>query len=78
MYEILVRKANFPKDTYTVYKESLDLEGDGDKVVWTGESLTELEEKYEELLKTYTGDQLLPIDVLKVELGVSITDETAE
>lgn len=82
MYRILIAKAGLPKGAYVFYKKTItiidnttDTETTSLEIFET-DDIEELKEEYIELLKTYTSEQVLPIDNLAVELAVTITDET--
>lgn len=84
MYRILITKPNMPKDNWKFYEQTtttIDPEtGEATKVtsIYEAETLAELAETYTKLLETCTSVSVIPIDMLKVDLGVTISDETTE
>lgn len=84
MYKILIRKADYPKNTFSIYqKVTVTTDDETGKTVktyenWEADNLEELQAKYEELLEDYTVGQLMAIDDLNVALNIKITDETEE
>lgn len=82
MYRILITKPNMPKDTWKFYEQTntaIDPEtGEAVKTtsIYEADSLAELAETYTTLLESCTSAAVLPVDMLKVDLGVTITDET--
>lgn len=84
MYRILVYKNNMPKDTWQFYKKATTTidEDTGETVkttvLYEAETLEELVEEYTKLLETYTAANVLPVDMLKVNMNITIEDETSE
>lgn len=84
MYRILITKPNMPKDNWKFYEQTvstIDPEtGEATKTtsIYEAETLAELAETYTTLLETCTSASVLPVDMLKVDLGVTITDETTD
>ena len=84
MYRILISKPNMPKDNWKFYEQTvstIDPEtGEVTKTtsVYETDTLAELAETYTTLLETCTSASVLPVDMLKVDLGVTITDETTD
>lgn len=84
MYRILITKPNMAKDNWKFYEKTIttvDPEtGEATKTTSTyeAETLAELAETYTNLLETFTSASVLPVDMLKVDLGVTITDETTD
>ena len=82
MYRILINKPNMPKDNWQFYKiTTSEVDPETQEVIKTtsiyeAETLAELAEKYTELLQNATASTVLPVDMLKVEMNVEITDET--
>ena len=82
MYRILITKPNMPKDNWQFYKVTTsEVDPESGEVVKTtsiyeAETLSELADKYIELLQNATASTVLPVDMLKVEMNVEITDET--
>ena len=84
MYRILINKPNMPKDSWQFYKiTNSEIDPETQEVVKTTSiyecnSLEDLAEKYTELLQNATAATVIPVDMLKVEMNVEITDETTE
>lgn len=84
MYRILINKPNMPKDSWQFYKvTNSEIDPETQEVVKTTsiyecDTLEELAEKYTELLQNATAANLIPVDMLKVDMGITITDETTE
>lgn len=81
MYRVLLKKPNMAKNTYclyTVVQSETDEEGNVTKqtVPYEANDLTELAEKYKELLETYNKSQIFLVDELDVDLIVNVSDVT--
>ena len=82
MYRILIAKPGLPKGAYAFYKKTITVIDTEENTETTTTSIFETDDieilkvEYIELLKSYTSEQVLPIDNLAVELDVTITDET--
>ena len=82
MYRILITKPNMPKDNWKFYEQTITtVDPETGEVtrttsIYEAETLSELKETYTNLLETCTASTVIPFDMLKVELGVTITDET--
>lgn len=82
MYKILIKKAQMPKNTYSLYTETITEVNEETEAVtkttsiYETDSLDTLAEKYKELLNTYTTGQILVVDELDVNLIANITDTT--
>jgi len=82
MYRILISKPNMPKDNWQFYKVTTsEVDPETQEIIKTTsiyecDTLAELAEKYTELLQNATAATVLPVDMLKVEMNVEITDET--
>lgn len=80
MYKILIKKPQLPKNTYTFYTETVSsVNEETDEVtkttvIYETDDLTALAEKYQELLATYTTEEMKLIEDLEVEMVVSVND----
>ena len=84
MYRILITQPNMPKDNWKFYKQTAStIDPESGEVIKTSSifeaaTLEELTEKYTELLESTNAASLIPVDILKVDMGITITDETTE
>lgn len=84
MYRILITQPNMPKDNWKFYRQtvtSTDPETEEvtkTSVIYEAETLADLAETYTKLLETQNAASLIPVDMLKVDMGITITDETTE
>lgn len=78
MYRILLVKQGFPQGTYEFYKKTVTtIEDDIETislVVFETDDLTELSNKYTDLMKDHPTDNIIPIQVLDTEILVTIED----
>ena len=79
MYKIYIKSKNATSEFYKPYTfETVEVDDKGVETKTSGvyetESLEELGEKYQELLATYTTDQIKLVEELDVEFIVTITD----
>lgn len=71
-----------PKDNWKFYEQTTTtIDPETQEVIratniYEAATLAELATTYTELLETCTSASVIPIDMLKVDLGVTITDET--
>lgn len=80
MYKILIKKPQLPKNTYAFYTETVSsVNEETDEVtkvtaIFETDDLTTLAEKYQELLATYTTEEMKVIEDLEIEMVVSVND----
>ena len=80
MYKILIKKPQLPKNSFTFYTETISTvneetdEVTKTTVIYETDDLTTLAEKYQELLATYTTEEMKLIEDLEVEMVVSVND----
>ena len=80
MYKILIKKPQLPKDTFTFYSETTSTvnEGTGEATkvtaIYETDSLTDLAEKYQSLLASYTTTEIKVIEDLDIDMIVNISD----
>ena len=80
MYKILIKKPQLPKDTFTFYSETTSTineeTGEATKVtaIYETESLTDLAEKYQSLLASYTTTEIKVVEDLDIDMIVNIND----
>ena len=82
MYKILIKNKRI-KDSYSIYQIEQTSINDNSEVVtekidYETDSLEELTKTFTELLEKYPAEVLTPIESLKNEISVEITDETVE
>ena len=84
MYRILMYQPNMAKDTWKFYKQTVTtIDPDSGEAIKTttmyeAETLADLAETYKKLLETQNAANLIPVDMLKVNMDIAIVDETAE
>lgn len=82
MYRILLAKTGLPSGTYVFYKKTTStIDPDDGSVITTTDifetdDIEVLKTEYLKLLEKYSTSQVFPIDNLKTEIDVTITDET--
>ena len=80
MYKILIKKPQLPKDTFTFYSETTSTvnEGTGEvtkvTAIYETDSLTDLAEKYQSLLASYTTTEIKVVEDLDINMVVNIND----
>ena len=80
MYKILIKKPQLPKDTFTFYSETTSTineeTGEATKVttIYETASLTNLAEKYQSLLASYTTTEIKVVEDLDIDMIVNISD----
>ena len=80
MYQILIKKPQLPKDTFTFYSETTSTvneeTGEATKVtaIYKTDSLEELAKKYQSLLASYTTTEIKVVEDLDIDMIVNITD----
>ena len=80
MYKILIKKPQLPKDTFTFYSETTstvnDETGEVSKTtaIYETNNLSDLADKYEALLATYTTAEIKVVEDLDIDMVVNISD----
>lgn len=80
MYKILIKKPQLPKNSFTFYTETIStVNEETDEVtkttiIYETDDLTTLAEKYQELLATYTTEEMKLVEDLEIEMVVSVND----
>ena len=80
MYKILIKKPQFPKDTFTFYSETTsainDETGEATKTtaIYGTDNLSDLADKYQALLATYTTTEMKVVEDLDIDMIVNIND----
>ena len=80
MYKILIKKPQLPKDTFTFYSETTstvnDETGEVSKTtaIYETNNLTDLADKYQALLATYTTAEIKVVEDLDINMVVNIND----
>ena len=80
MYKILIKKPQLPKDTFTFYSETTstvnDETGEVTKTtaIYETNNLSDLADKYQTLLATYTTAEIKVVEDLDVDMVVNIND----
>lgn len=84
MYKFLIKASNTTKGLYKYLQEQVVVENEetGESVIkekdYETDSLEEMSEKYEELLKSYTTSQIIPIHELETDLVTEIKEPEAK
>lgn len=73
MYKILIKKTSTSRNLFEPYTEIA--EGEETATEFQTDGLTELAEKYKELLNTYPALQMKAVQELDTEILVNIIDE---
>ena len=80
MYKILIKKPQLPKDTFTFYSETTstvnDETGEVTKTtaIYETNNLSNLADKYQTLLATYTTAEIKVVEDLDIDMVVNISD----
>ena len=80
MYKILIKKPQLPKDTFTFYSETTstvnDETGEVTKTtaIYKTDNLSNLADKYQDLLATYTTAEIKVVEDLDIDMVVNISD----
>ena len=80
MYKILIKKPQLPKDTFTFYSETTstvnDETGEVTKTtaIYETDNLSNLADKYQALLATYTTAEIIVVEDLDIDMVVNIND----
>ena len=80
MYKILIKKPQLPKDTFTFYSETTstvnDETGEVTKTtaIYETDILSNLADKYQALLATYTTAEMKVVEDLDINMVVNIND----
>ena len=80
MYKILIKKPQLPKDTFTFYSETTstvnDETGEVTKTtaIYETDNLSNLADKYQALLATYTTAEIKVVEDLDIDMVVNIND----
>ena len=81
MYKILIKKPQLPKDTFTFYSETTsainDESGEVTKTtaIYETDNLSDLADKYQTLLATYTTTEMKVVEDLDIDMIVNINDK---
>ena len=73
MYKILIKKTSTSRNLFEPYTETT--EGEETATEFQTDDLTELAEKYKELLNTYPALHMKAVQELDTEILVNIVDE---
>ena len=73
MYKILIKRTSTSRNLFEPYSEITD--GEESATEFQTDDLTELVEKYKELLNTYPALQMKAVQELDTEILVNIIDE---
>ena len=73
MYKILIKKTSTSRNLFEPYTETT--EGEETTTEFQTDDLTELAEKYKELLNTYPALHMKAVQELDTEILVNIVDE---
>ena len=80
MYKILIKKAQLPKDTFTFYSETTSAVNEETEevtkttAIYETENLSDLADKYQALLATYTTAEMKVVEDLDIDMIVNIND----
>ena len=80
MYKILIKKPQLPKDTFTFYSETTSTVNDetGEVIkttaIYETDNLSDLADKYQALLATYTTAEIKVVEDLDIDMVVNISD----
>ena len=80
MYKILIKKPQLPKDTFTFYSETTSTVDDGTgevtktTAIYETNNLSNLADKYQALLATYTTAEIKVVEDLDIDMVVNIND----
>ena len=80
MYKILIKKPQLPKDTFTFYSETTSTVNDETSevtkttAIYETNNLSDLADKYQALLATYTTAEIKVVEDLDIDMVVNIND----
>ena len=80
MYKILIKKPQLPKDTFTFYSETTSTVNDETSevtkttAIYETNNLSDLADKYQALLATYTTAEIKVVEDLDIDMVVNISD----
>ena len=80
MYKILIKKPQLPKDTFTFYSETTSTVNDETSevtkttAIYETDNLSDLADKYQALLATYTTAEIKVVEDLDIDMVVNISD----
>ena len=80
MYKILIKKPQLPKDTFTFYSETTSTVNDETSevtkttAIYETDNLSDLADKYQALLATYTTAEIKVVEDLDIDMVVNIND----
>ena len=80
MYKILIKKPQLPKDTFTFYSETTSTVNDETEevtkttAIYETNNLSDLADKYQALLATYTTAEIKVVEDLDIDMVVNISD----
>ena len=80
MYKILIKKPQLPKDTFTFYSETTSTVDDETSevtkttAIYETDNLSNLADKYQALLTTYTTTEMKVIEDLDIDMVININD----
>ena len=80
MYKILIKKSQLPKDTFTFYSETTSIVDDETSevtkttAIYETNILSDLADKYQALLATYTTAEIKVVEDLDIDMVVNISD----
>ena len=80
MYKILIKKPQLPKDTFTFYSETTSTVNDEtsevtkNTAIYEINNLSDLADKYQTLLATYTTTEMKVVEDLDIDMVVNIND----
>ena len=80
MYKIVIKKPQLPKDTFTFYSETTSTVNDETSevtkttTIYETDNLSDLANKYQALLATYTTTEIKVVEDLDIDMVVNIKD----
>ena len=80
MYKILIKKPQLSKDTFTFYSETTSTVNDETSevtkttAIYETDNLSDLADKYQALLATYTTAEMKVVEDLDIDMVVNIND----
>ena len=80
MYKILIKKPQLPKDTFTFYSETTSTVNDETEevtkttAIYETDNLSDLADKYQALLATYTTAEIKVVEDLDIDMVININD----
>lgn len=78
MYKFLIKLRDGIDPVYEYLKENVIIDDKISYEEWTSSDLSEVEEKYRELLKKYAADNLKVVQDLTADIYTSVTDELGD